>query len=129
MVRCNSLQLLNGNISIASIVCGWVLNVMCRVLRSLLKEYIWYSLDIRYMDLTSRYWYNINKTILLYYNMNNLIIFKYRKENIVQVYIQQRLCTNLYFSASKPTSSKIDFAAYLSFLALATTAAANMLYL
>ena len=39
------------------------------------------------------------------------------------------VCPSLYFSASKPTISKRDFAAALSFLALATAAAAKMLYL
>ena len=39
------------------------------------------------------------------------------------------VCPSLYFSASKPTISKRDLAAALSFLALATAAAAKMLYL
>ena len=39
------------------------------------------------------------------------------------------VCPSLYFSASKPTISNRDFAAALSFLALATAAAAKMLYL
>ena len=39
------------------------------------------------------------------------------------------VCPSLYFSTSKPTISKRDFAAALSFLAFATAAAAKMLYL